>query len=86
VDITLRVGESEIVHRNFWATTWSVIYAGSPSEGRYSVVIHSAGGYHAASFNLYLTEATREIPMKRGKLKILELSPDRARIRYEPLR
>jgi hypothetical protein len=83
MEYILRVGESAAIRRNIFATTWSVAYAGMPADDRYSVAVTWAMGYHATSYNLYLTEATREIPFKGGRLVILELCPEQIRLRYE---
>ena len=80
---TLRIGESATVHRSFLATTWSVVYAGSPADGRYSLAVSWSFGHQASSYNVYLTDSTREVRLKRGRLTILELTPDRIRFRYE---
>jgi len=80
---TLRVGESVKVHPSFLATTWSVTYAGSPAEGRYSLVVSWSFGHQASSYNLFLTDSIREIRLKRGRITVVELTPERMRFRYE---
>jgi len=83
MEYTLRIGETATVHRNFLATSWSVIYGGSPAEGRYSLVVSWSFGHQASSYNVYLTASTREIRLKPGRITILDLTPERVRLRYE---
>lgn len=83
MEYTLDVGETAVIHRNILATTWSVVYAGSPAEGRYSLVVTWSFGHQASSYNLYLTESVREVRLKRGMITVLELTPERIRFRYD---
>jgi hypothetical protein len=83
MNYTLGIGESAPVRRNILATSWSVIYAGMPAENRYSIVIAWTMGYQATSYNLYFTESTREISFRGGRLRFLELSPERITFRYD---
>ena len=83
MEYSLRVGERAVVRRNIFATTWTVIYAGMPSQDRYSIVLSWAAGYQASSCNLYLTESMREVRFKAGRLYILDRSPEHIRFRYE---
>jgi hypothetical protein len=83
MNYTLRLGESVAVRRNFLATTWSVTYAGMPADGRYAVAITWRMGHQASSYNLYFTESDREIPLKRGRLRLVETSPERITFSYE---
>jgi len=83
MDYTLAVGETAALRRNVFTSTWSVIYAGMPAQDRYSIVVTWTMGYHATSYNLFLTPSVRTIPFKGGRLRFLEMSPERIRFRYE---
>lgn len=82
MEYTLAVGESVAIRRNVLTSTWGVVYAGMPAEDRYSIVVTWACGYHATSYNLYLTDSVREVPFKGGRLRMLELTPSQIRFRY----
>ena len=82
MDFTLQLGETVKVRRSI-LTTWSVTYAGSPAEGRYSLVVAWSAGHQASSYNLFLTASTRRVSLERGTIHIHEASPERIRFRYE---
>ena len=50
MDYTLRIGEQAALRRNFFGTTWYVLYAGMPSDARYSIAVTWTMGYHATSY------------------------------------
>jgi hypothetical protein len=83
MDYTLRIGEQAAIRRNFFGTTWYVLYAGMPADARYSIAVTWTMGYHATSYHLFLTESTRDIPFKGGRLRIHELSPEQIRFSYD---
>lgn len=84
MDYRLRVGESAVVHRNFFARSWSVTYAGMPSEDRCSLVLTWTMGYHATSCNLFLSDRSREMAFRKGRVRVLEMSPAEVLIEYTP--
>lgn len=83
MNYTLALGETAALRRNMFTSTWSVIYAGMPAHDRYSLVVTWTMGYHATSYNLFLTSSVREIPFKGGRLRFLEISPEQITFRYE---
>lgn len=83
MNYTLGIGESATVRRNFFASSWSVIYAGMPADDRYSIVVTWTMGYQSNAYNLYLSNSVREVSFKGGRLRFLELSPERITFRYD---
>lgn len=80
---TIGIYETAVVRRRFFSSTWSVTYAGMPGPDRYSLALTWTMGHQASSYNIFLSDAPSEIPLGTGKLRVLELSPRRVRVRFE---
>jgi hypothetical protein len=80
---TIGLYETAVVRRRFFGATWSVIYAGMPSRDRYSLALTWTMGHQASSYNVYLERTPAEIPLGSGRLRVLELSPQRVRLRFD---
>lgn len=79
----LGVGESGAIRRRFFRKSWSIVYAGMPNEGSYSLAITWSVNYNSAAYNLFLPEDQRELAFLEGRIVVQEVSPREIRFRYE---
>ena len=82
-DYSLRLGETAKVRPRWWGKSWTVTYAGVLHDGTYSVVVTWLMGHQSAAYNLFLGRDQREFQLPVGTVRIVELSPDRLRLRFE---
>lgn len=82
-EYTLRVGESGVLRRRFFARSWTVGYAGMPSEKAYSLFVTWSMGHQSAAYNLFLTLDQREVALAGGRLRVLDLSARELRLRFD---
>lgn len=80
----LKVGGSVSVRRGFlFGTSYSVVYAGMLNDSIYSVVVEAFSGYRSWAYNLYLPKSQSEIELPKGRLIVLNVSPEEIRFRYQ---
>ena len=72
----LAVGESATIKKVFMTSTTSVIYAGMVSKSVFSLVVTHSVGHQSMAHNLYFPVTQTRIPVKKGELHILSVSPD----------
>lgn len=83
--VELNVGESAVISRNIFASSWTIIYAGMISERVYSVAITFAFGNHKMAYNLFLNQGQREITTPKGRIHIHNYSPERISFSIEKI-
>jgi hypothetical protein len=80
---TLRVGESLNLKGPVFGTSWSLVYAGQPCAGTFSLVLTWALVWQGGAYNLYLPLDQEEVQVPGGRLTILNVSAEELHCRLE---
>ena len=77
---SLAIGEKFKVKGGF-ARTLEIVYAGMPSDDRYSLVIVSTYGNNQAGYNLYFPLSRTDLKIDGKRLYVERVSPEEIRLR-----
>jgi hypothetical protein len=76
----LKIGESVLLKRGFM-TKVTLIYAGTPNDKVYSLVVSRSAGHNSLAYNLYIPIDQRQVEISDVKLTIEHVSPNEIRFR-----
>jgi hypothetical protein len=82
VEKTIRLGERTAVRRG-WLKKYSILFAGEPSPGVYSVVTEWTNAHNSAGYNIYFHKNQREFQVFGGRITIVNVTMDEMRFRFE---
>lgn len=84
-DVSLKVGEEVTLDKKWYSAQWTLVYAGMPSDGVYSIVVAWKEGYQAAAWNLFFPRDQRGFDVAKGHVSVTFVDEKSIRFRYEKL-
>lgn len=82
-EASLKVGEEAALKKNWVGTTWSLVYAGMPSPGVYSVAVVWKMGNQATAANLFFSTEQRGFDAGGGHVSVTHVDDRSLRFRFE---
>jgi hypothetical protein len=82
-EFQLKIGEQADLRKGILRASHAVVYAGMPSEQVYSLAFTYFFGNQALGVNLFVPKTQKEVTYKEWRIVVLEVRPDRIRLRIE---
>lgn len=84
-DAALKVGEEVTLKKGIVTAAWSMVYAGMPSPGVFSVVVVWKQGNQATAANLFFPKDQRGFDVAGGHVSVTHVDERSLRFRFEKL-
>jgi hypothetical protein len=82
MEFHLTIGEKKKL-KSFFMGSWSIAYAGMPSERVFSIALIWSLGQNSAAYNLFLPADQRRFTLMNRRVVVSEVSPSAIRGRVE---
>ncbi len=79
----LKLGESARVKKGFlFVPEHSIVYAGMPAEGVFSLAVTFTIVYNSLAYNLYIPLSTKQLTAAGGRIEVIEVTPEMILFNY----